>query len=380
MSREDNQAIFTQSGFISKIIDSHDLSNVMINKFGLKDFELNANLRMLSFISKIKDVENSKLLLVLRQVIVNSNNFGYPKQIVRYISRNNNQVLSDGYDPMNSKALHPFLEPQIIKIEHKIIRDFKILKHNIDEKCGSEIKQFYENLTEKINKVFNIDITNTSKPLSIFLESRIKIYIQKQLAKKLSFGNLEQLLSYDVDYPYELQQINSYLIENDFEFILCLNGYEKIRKSEINVKVVLKRYVKNANGTVTSDDPNDEIKLNELDYKNRFKLTLLLTLREPWIMRSYYRYDAVPFYDLSGNCIKSFFQLYNGDNQTRQVLLIDKPDKKNSDDFQDLIPHIQNLVNETNIQVIIALCSDSVTAHCRETYPNNTFSMNRSRT
>ena len=125
-------------------------------------------------------------------------NFSDPNYVVRYLQGKGGKIEPDNYDPVESE--HPFLDPEVIEQEWNDIKSYKQRDFTQNQEMGT----YFEKLNDKITRVFGKDIT--SEQVSLFEKSRIKKYLKRQLAKKVSFGNLEQLLAYDIDSQVIWQQ------------------------------------------------------------------------------------------------------------------------------------------------------------------------------
>jgi hypothetical protein len=261
----------------------------------------------------------SKILLILRQYLISQQNFSDPNFVVRYLQGKGGKIEPDNYDPVESE--HPFLDPEVIEQEWNDIKSYK----QRDFTQNQEIGTYFKNLNDKITRVFGKDIT--SEQVSLFEKSRIKKYLKRQLAKKVSFGNLEQLLAYDIEYPHEVNQINDFLEKTYTEFKgfkIKLDGMAKIEKKSKKEKIK----IETPRGTSTIID------LNAVQY---LILSSCLTCREEFLMKT----NNSNILQHTGYC-------------PWQVLLIDDPFQTIDDNVKELLEYMKsNLVDTLGIQIII---------------------------
>jgi hypothetical protein len=267
------------------------MSNAILRTIGVESINRIINLDAISFIS---DTEISALLRSVFLQLMNqyydstkailNNNLDF---FVKIMSCRDFNIQTENYE----QEKHPFLDSLIINIEWQIIksRSFETdLRPN-----ERDIQDYYTMLRDKIKNVF--DLNDNFENVSIFIEIEIKKYLKKQLTKKLVFGDLLKLIATDIDYTYEIARINDFLAEHSFHY--------KIEKfgGDIFLRHQQSRDIKS---------------LAQLSYNEALFLTFLLTAREPWLMKTYYKING----RRSSSSINS---LYNGDTQTKQVLIID---------------------------------------------------------
>jgi len=299
-----------------------NLTNVqhkLVNTYNLNFSDNCIESKGLTIIAGPNGIGKSNFLKVLRQCIVRYQNAIYPNYIVRLLEK---ECVCDSYDPY--KKTHPLIK------ENKIEEIFNKIKHSESNSILERKKfEFFEEQLKLGASDFKITEENE------YMKDKIKVYLKRQLAKQFSYGNLEQLLSYDVPYDFEITKINEYLGNNEhdleFKYEILPSVYDQIDKNEISEIVNFRK----------RNDRKTIIKLKDLSSGERLILTILLTIREPELMK-----------------IKL-------DNNIKKIFLMDEPDAHlESKVVSVLIRIIKNIIiKDFNIQVIMtshnieSLCS-----------------------
>jgi hypothetical protein len=186
----------------------------------------------LTIIAGPNGIGKSNFLKVLRQCIVRYENKTDLQYVVRLLEK---ECVCDSYDPY--KQTHPLIK------DDKIENIYNHLKESSSEEGVSSSKKpklsttptLDENqikfLKEKIEKN-DFDLKSDSE----FMKDRIKTFLKRQFAKQFSYGNLEQMLSYDLPYDYELTCLNEYLNNNEygleFKYDIFPSVYDELEKKE----------------------------------------------------------------------------------------------------------------------------------------------------
>jgi ABC-type branched-subunit amino acid transport system ATPase component len=281
------------------------------NKYVIEDkkYEKIDNLSDFTVIVGENGVGKTNFLKALRQYVVQHKNFEKPSYVIRFLTYGE---INDDYDPNK----HPFIRKSEFLNQDKFWKDYEKLN----------ILSAYEVVTmsdfdKKVEEKCQLNFEGVDPN---YKETRVKDYYRNRKIKQLSFGDLNSLLECDVQYEQEIEEINNFIESNEYSLIfpykIKCDYLETIKKSELNQKIYFQH-------TKT----NQKVKLENLSPGERLILTLLLTIREPDIMK------------------------INNEFNTRQILLLDEPDCHCHPDLvMKIIDILKNeLVNKMEIQVIM---------------------------
>ena len=220
-----------------------------------------------------------------------------------------------------------------------------LFQTNIEQKIGhtAEFKHIFER--DMHNFEFSKSLKETEIKFLIEKVSRnnirnmnqLKEFLKRQILKKIYFNDLYILINLDIKYDQEIDNINKYLIENNFKYSIM-----KSRNTSINMDI-------------NEPDIRDEIKLYEIELVNlesKYRINLKNLNKTDWLrlFLLLLKRDR----DLVKVNMDNFYQ----------ILLIDELDYACDNDiriFDEAITYIRNnLINFMNIQVIATISNNEI--------------------